>query len=117
MRHNDVIYLIKRTVEYDELGNQIETEEERMVYANEMSISINEFYQAGGAGYKPEKQFEIYSFEYDGETDVRHNGKRYKIVRVAKKGDKTRIICESMMKNKNKTNFWLTPVYRKSGKR
>lgn len=97
MRHNDVVLLISKKVEYDELGNQIEVETERMVYANEMSVSMKEFYEAGNKGIRPEKQFEIYSFEYQGESQLKYNNKDYEIIRTQTKGDKTRLICKRVI--------------------
>ena len=97
MRHNDVVLLLSKKVEYDELGNAIETVNERMVYANEMSVSMQEFYEAGKQGIRPEKQFEIYSFEYQGESKLKHNNKDYEIIRTQTKGDKTRLICKRVI--------------------
>lgn len=78
----------------DDIGNSIEIKVERMVYANEMAVSMNEFYEAGRSGIRAEKQFEIYSFEYDDEPYLKHEDIEYKIIRTPKKGDKLRIICE-----------------------
>ena len=97
MRHDSVIYLVSKTVQYDELGNAVEVESERMIYANEMSVSMKEFYEAGNKGIRPEKQFEIYSFEYEGESLLKHDDNDYKIIRTQKFGDKTRLICERVI--------------------
>lgn len=97
MRHSDVVFLLSKKVEYDELGNAIEVETERMVYANEMAVSMKEFYEAGNKGIRPEKQFEIYSFEYQGESQLKHNDKEYEIIRTQTKGDKTRLICKRVI--------------------
>lgn len=96
VRHNDVVLLLSKKVEYDELGNAIETVKERMVYANEMSVSMQEFYEAGKQGIRPEKQFEIYTYEYAGESQLKHNGLIYNIIRAQSKGDKTRIVCKKV---------------------
>lgn len=104
MRHNDVVFLLSKKVTYDELGNAIETDEERMVYANEMAVSMKEFYHAGknivagNIGLRPEKQFEVYAFEYTSETHLLHNEQKYKIIRTQTKGEKTRLVCERMIK-------------------
>lgn len=94
MRFKDVIYLINVTVTEDEIGNQIETVAERMVFANELSVSTEEFYSAGQAGLRPTKRFEIYSFEYQGEDRLKHDGVVYRVIRTEKRGEKTRITCE-----------------------
>ena len=95
MRHDQVIYLMSVTVEGDEIGNQNkETVTERMVFANELSVSSEEFYNAAATGLRPTKRFEIYSFEYQGEDRLKHDGVVYRIIRVEKRGEKTRITCE-----------------------
>lgn len=96
MRHNQVIYLIATTITEDEIGNQIETPSERKVFANEFYVSGTEFYNAAVSGLKPEKQFEIYSFEYAGESKLKHNTVTYNIIRTEKRGEKTRITCEKV---------------------
>ena len=97
MRHNDVVFLLSKKVDYDDLGNVIETEDERMIYANQMAVSMKEFYEAGNKGTRPEKQFEVYAFEYGYETYLKHEGEKYKILRTATIGDKTRLICEKVI--------------------
>lgn len=98
MRHSAAIHLIKgTTTSYDELMQPVKTNVERLVFANEMSVSIAEHYAAGNSNMKPEKQFEIYSFEYEGESTLRHDNRVYKIIRVSGQGDKLRIICERVI--------------------
>ncbi|MFO7295961.1 MAG: phage head closure protein [Clostridia bacterium] len=94
MRHNTVIELIAVTIVEDEIGNRIETEIPRQVFANEMAVNQAEFYNASLAGLKPERMFEIYSFEYAGESKLKHDGVKYRIIRTETRGEKTRIICE-----------------------
>lgn len=96
MRHKEVIFFVSTTIVEDELGNQIEQEVERGVFANEMSINQTEYYNAATSGLRPSKMFEVYSFEYDGEPKLKHNGKMYRIVRSETRGEKTRIVCEAV---------------------
>lgn len=91
MRHKDIIYLIGVTITEDELGNQIDSETEREVFANEFDISATEYYDAGVQGLKPEKRFEIYGFEYNDETKFRYGNKVYDILRTQTKGEKIRL--------------------------
>lgn len=97
MRYNSVIELIAVEVVEDEIGNQIEIETPRQVFANEMAVNQAEFYNASIAGLKPERMFEIYSFEYGGETTLSHNGIKYRIIRTETRGEKTRITCERVI--------------------
>jgi len=94
MRHNDVIYLISVTTEYDAIGNPIETIRERQVFANRMRVTTKERYEAGNQGLKPSKRFEIYSFEYDEETKLKYDGVVYNIVDVDERGEHVQILCE-----------------------
>lgn len=97
MRYNSVIELIAVEVVEDEIGNQIEQEIERKVFANEMSIGQSEYYNAASAGLRPSKMFEVYTFEYQGEEALRHNGIKYRIIRTETRGEKTRITCERVI--------------------
>lgn len=97
MRHHDIIELIAITIVEDELGNQLEQEIPRQVFANQFSISDRDFYSAGVQGLKPEKRFEIYSFEYQAEPKFRYNGIQYKIIRTETKGEKIRLTGERVI--------------------
>lgn len=96
MRHNDVIYFLVPETYTDELGQVRETGNytERLVYANQMEVTNAEFYEASVAGLKPEKRFEIYAFEYQGEDLLKHEGITYKIQRASTRGEKMKITCE-----------------------
>lgn len=94
MRHDQVIYLLSVTVTEDEIGNQVETVTERMVFANELAVTSEEFYNAAATGLRPAKRFEIYSFEYQGEDRLKHDGVVYRIIRTEKRGEKIRLTCE-----------------------
>jgi len=96
MRHSQIIKLISVTITEDEIGNQVETEAERTVYANQFYVSSSEFYNAAATGLKPEKMFEIYSWEYKGEGKLKHDGETYRIIRTEARGDKARLTCEKV---------------------
>ena len=51
------------------------------VFAELKSVGRTEFYSAAGVGIKPEKIFEIHSFEFGNHEYVRHDGIVYKITR------------------------------------
>lgn len=94
MRFNDVIYLLSTEIIYDDYGVAKTQTIERKVYANQLGVSATEFYNAGVQGLKPERQFEIYSYEYADETQLLYGGKKYRIIRTQVKGEKIRLICE-----------------------
>jgi hypothetical protein len=99
MRFNQVIELVSVDFLVDELGNQREVKTSRQIYANEWGISSSEFYSAATQGLKPEKRFEIHSFEYGGESKLSHEGVEYRIIRSEKIGEKIRISCEKVIGN------------------
>lgn len=94
MRHNQVIYLIDITTNEDEIGNQVEAATQRRVFANEFSISSLEYYNAAATGLRPSKRFELYSFEYRGESKLKHEEVTYRILRTEGRGEKIHLICE-----------------------
>lgn len=97
MRHKEIIELLGVTVTTDELGNQIEQETARQVFANEFAISDRDFYSAGVQGMKPEKRFEIYAFEYQNESKFIHNGIKFRIIRTETRGEKIRLTGEKVI--------------------
>ena len=96
MRHKDVIKLISVTFTTDDIGNQIAEEDEREIFANMFTISATEYYNAALTGLRPSLMFEIYSFEYGGETRLEYEGKIYNIIRATTMGEKTRLVCEEV---------------------
>ena len=97
MRFNKIIYLISTTISKDDIGNQIEADEKRMIYANEYSVNSVEFYNASAVGIRPSKSFEIYSFEYNGEEKIEFEQKNYSIIRTQGKGEKLILVCEKII--------------------
>ena len=95
-RPDQVLFLIGSTVAEDEIGNQVETPAERRVFAEELDVYSKEFYNAAVAGLRPEKKFEIYTREYQGESRLKHNSITYRIIRTGygKTREKTQITCE-----------------------
>lgn len=76
-----VCYLQSVSVKEDEIGNQIETPTNRLVYCAELPINSSEFYKAGTAGVKPEHLLVVDIEEYDGETSVSYDNSIYSIYR------------------------------------
>ena len=103
MRANDVIFLIKKTVEYDELKNPIETLVERMVYANRYQVSASEFYsinqesRADVSDFRRKESFQVFTHDYELEDRFRYNDITYRILRVSPKGERTVIVGEEVL--------------------
>lgn len=97
MRHKEIIYLVSITTKQDDIGNEDEIENTRKVYANQFAVSSAEFYSAGVGNLKPEKSFQIHTFEYEGEEALYFNDVKYKIIRTTERGDKTTLVCERVI--------------------
>lgn len=97
----DVLYLISVTFTENSMGDAISVTDKRIVFTNKKSIRQSEFYQAQANGLKPEIAFEIRSIEYDGESKLEFNNKKYQIIRTYDKGEFTELICEGVVNNGN----------------
>lgn len=94
MLFRDVINLISVTMGENELGDPVETETPRQVFANKKSIRQMEFYQAMATGLKPELMFEVRSIDYAEEPKLQFGIKTYLIIRTYTKNDEiTELIC------------------------
>ena len=80
---NDIkITLIQREYTKDDIGNSIPDESKTIVYADEISVTRSEFYNAKVDGLRPEKVFRIRRYEYDGQDLVEYDGIRYQVIRA-----------------------------------
>jgi SPP1 family predicted phage head-tail adaptor len=87
MLFNTVITLLSRnTSDTNEYGDNITTVTETEVYADELEIGQNEFYQAKTAGLKPQYRFRVRREEYNNEERAKYNGKTYNIIRTYRIG-------------------------------
>ncbi|MCR1953000.1 phage head closure protein [Clostridium sp. DSM 100503] len=99
---NDIIEL--ECVAYkdsDDIGDTIKGETYwKKIYAKRKSITLSEFYQAQSQGLNPELKFELNSFEYDNNKNIRFEGKIYKILRTYESSlDKIEIVCKGIVNN------------------
>ena len=58
------------------------TPTEREVFARMESVSRNEFYAGGEAGFRPDMRFKVFQAEYQGEDRLLWNGVAYTIYRT-----------------------------------
>ena len=72
----------------DENGNEKSKSRKTGVYGTIKSVSQREFAAASQMGLKPELVIEIWSFEYNGEEEVKLRDKLYAIYRTYQKGDR-----------------------------
>ena len=70
------------------------TETARALLANKKDATRNEFYQGYANGLIVTAVFEIHSFEYQGESKLRHEGKEYVIFRTySKETEYIELVC------------------------
>jgi SPP1 family predicted phage head-tail adaptor len=98
MLFRDVVDLLSVTTTENSIGDTIETETPRQVFANKKSIRQSEFYQAAMTDLRPELMFEVRTIEYDDEPKLAYNGKKYNIIRTySKNGEITELICSGLV--------------------
>lgn len=99
MRFDAVIDLIATTFETDAIGQQVATKTPRTIFANEFSVSAREYYDAGAQGMKAERQYQVHTVDYAGETLMAVDDVEYNIIRPERRGDWTRLTCERVIAN------------------
>ena len=98
MLFRDVIDLVSVTPVVDDIGNFVDTESTKTVYANKKNIRQSEFYQAMSTGLRPELMFVVRSGDYNNEPRLTYNSKTYKIIRAYdKNGELTELVCGGLV--------------------
>lgn len=101
MDKHEVVYLLEPITQINTIGQRVQGGyAEKEVFAKRASVSQSEFFTAGQNGLKPDCMFLVYTFEYGGETHVKHNGIVYTIYRTYVNGDNIELYCE-VRKNGN----------------
>lgn len=85
MDYKDVVYLISVTTTKDAIGNIIETQTERKIYAKANSVGSKEFYNATAVGLTPSVELQIRESNYAGEKLVKFNNQIYSVIRTTQK--------------------------------
>lgn len=105
--YNDVIKLVAEIKSVDEYGDIKTIETEREVFAQLLSISQSEFYQAQAVGIKPELKFVIADYlDYNNEQIIRYKGftnneETYSVIRTYRKGNQLEIVVKRGVDNGN----------------
>jgi SPP1 family predicted phage head-tail adaptor len=98
MFFRDVVDLLAIQATENDMGDLIETETSRTVFANKKSITRAEFYQAAMTDLRPELMFEVRTIEYQNEKKLKFNEKTYNIIRVFSKNDEiTELVCQGLV--------------------
>lgn len=87
MEYREKIDLIEFTETQDEIGNIIQTETSRTIYAKKNFVGVQEFYNAVAVGITPTAQLQIRALNYHNESEVDYNGVRYNVVRTKMVGN------------------------------
>lgn len=88
MDRSDVIYLLTpRPTVTSANGVQSKGYAERLVYCQVLSVSRNEFFEAGRNGLNPEFEFVIFAGDYKGERLLKYRGQTYAIYRTYRRRD------------------------------
>lgn len=95
MDRSDVINLLEVIKTQDDYGRWIEAVQKNEVYAQVMSITQTEFFEAGRNGLNPSYKFVIFFGDYNGEPMVEYKNEAYSIYRTYHtRTDKLELYCE-----------------------
>ena len=94
MRWDAVIDLVSVTYGQDELRQQVAVPVKRTVFANEFTVGASEFYEAGQAGMRADREYQVRAVDYQGEELLEVAGERFRVVRVRRAGEFVRLVCE-----------------------
>ena len=101
MYWRDIGYLCTETEKIDSLRKAYKEYTRREVMCNQKGVKRAEFYQAQGAGYRPELYVEIKELDYDNESHFEFNGKMYRIIRTYPvKNECLELIAQSLVAEK-----------------
>ena len=98
---NDELTLVKvETDTTDEIGNPIAVESSATVLCGVKSVTRAEFWGSAQTNMKPEIVFEVYPYDYDGETVVEFAGVRYSVIRSFRNShERLELICERKVRD------------------
>ena len=99
MEYTEIIYLISKTQEEDEIGNiSSSSETSNKCYAKVQSVKTNEYYNAVSIGLNPSIEFVIKKLNYNDESEIDWNNERYSIIRTIDPKNKFDIVLVASKK-------------------
>ena len=100
MLFSNELVLINIKYSFDNIGNQIETEERTEVFCNVKSVTRAEFYNAATTDLKPSLVFVVHLYEYNDEEMVEYKGNKYRIIRsYMTNTEEIELVCEKVLKD------------------
>ena len=99
MEYSEIIYLVNKVQEEDEIGN-ITTSSFTLTkrYAKKQSVRTNEYYSAVETGLTPSVEFVMKRLDYDGQTELNYNNRRYAVIRTIDPKNKFDIVLVCAIK-------------------
>ena len=93
--------LLSTTIEQDEIGNEIEKQNKRIIPIIKVEdVYANEYYEANQQGYKPSLRLRISALNYKDEEELIYMNKEYSVIRSQEvTADDLVLICERKIKN------------------
>lgn len=93
--------LLSTTIEQDEIGNEIEKQNKRIIPIIKVEdVYANEYYEANQQGYKPSLRLKISALNYKDEEELIYMNKEYSVIRSQEvTADELVLICERKIKN------------------
>lgn len=82
MDRSSIAYLVSKEWIQDAYGVQREIPSERKIYVQVDSVTSAEFFEGGRNGLNPELRFTTVRFDYNGEEEIKYDGKYYRIYRT-----------------------------------
>lgn len=93
MEYTDIIYLITKEVEEDDIGNYTSSSiHYNKCYAKRQTVKVNEYYNAVANGKNPSVEFVIKKLNYNNENEVKWNDVVYEVIRTIEPKNKFDIV-------------------------
>ncbi len=95
---DEIAYLISSISKgRDENNYEITEEIRKEIFVEEKGTTRSEFYQAARADMKISKTLVTSQWDYSGETEIEHDGKRYTIIKsFPVSGERIELSCSEM---------------------
>ena len=97
MRFSDRLELLEIEYSSDEIGQQVARKTSRKVFANPYRFYSARFIAESQNGAQPEREFQIRTADYHGESHAMYRGKEYEIMNSTEQGEFTRLMLKDVI--------------------